>query len=264
MGETSSDSSSSSSSSGSDSSSDSGTELDRPKISMNHDNGDTTSRKRKVMDDGGIDTAESNQNMVCANKLRRSPEDRHVFFLLPNTNFAVSVEKIFQYQLNYFYRPIIFRSFSLVAPFENTSTMVAMRRMRANFLSSMRRLVSPSNARDSAPSSSMVTSTCSSSSSNQHYINPNLCANIEKAVPIDAIASGLHSNHLAPNTHRNYLFWALPTSKSKNGMEMGKLSGSGSCESCISTPDSSRSVSFDDAATWPYIDDEVDDDSIIS
>uniref|UniRef100_A0A914Y975 Uncharacterized protein n=1 Tax=Panagrolaimus superbus TaxID=310955 RepID=A0A914Y975_9BILA len=55
-----------------------------------------------------------------------------------------------------------------------------------------------------------------------------------------------------PATSRSLFFW--PNSKRSNGRDSASSS---SRTLNIATPDSSRSVSFEDAITWPYIDDEI-------
>uniref|UniRef100_A0AC34RAF2 Uncharacterized protein n=1 Tax=Panagrolaimus sp. JU765 TaxID=591449 RepID=A0AC34RAF2_9BILA len=67
------------------------------------------------------------------------------------------------------------------------------------------------------------------------------------------LSSPLGNNpHSAPTTSRTLFFW--PSSKRCHTEDTTSHS---SHTLTVSTPDSSRSVSFEDSITWPFIDDEI-------
>lgn len=123
--------------------------------------------------------------------------------------------------------------------------------MRISFLSSMRRFVPPSQQGGSSQQASTAKP--------PPPIHPNeLCCVVEKSIAID---SNFRSSQQPPPRNRNYMFWPLSTTKI--GTKSPDLDSCG-VNSNASTPDSSRSVSFDDAISWPWIDDEIDEEGCVN
>ncbi|KAL3107455.1 hypothetical protein niasHT_014172 [Heterodera trifolii] len=123
-----------------------------------------------------------------------------------------------------------------------------MRRIRSNFsalLSAQRLAKSPpilsSNTSAQAMGSSMLTSTTTTISSSSSMPNTTTEIGIERRTS---------APKMVQKTPR-FFFWTLSQSEKKKNAN--------SVDSSPRTPDSSRSVSFEGAEAWPWIDDVVEE-----